>query len=367
VRNSFCHSNRSSSWVSIYSSPITETDKLGNLQAEYIYFGGKRVAMRKLNLNAYYYFADQIGSANIVTNATASSTVQDIEFHPYGEEKVYTDTLGQEYRFTGKEHDPEAGNDYFGARYYSSTLGRFLTPDWAATPVPIPYANPANPQTLNLYSYVENNPITGTDPDGHATDTELQLVSDAAVTSMLRWVGVRMVGAAAAVPAAGAIIGLEVKSLIDSTASINYSNAQVTMTAAAAENDHLLRTQAGTSSGDHNGSSSSTSTTEDEPAPQAASNGAGARQGNGGNSGTIYRVPGTGTSSGRPYIGRHNKPNPAKTRRSKDGRDRSMAEVVDTYNASDTQEGRVKEQQQIDKEGLQNLDNKRNEIKEDQN
>ncbi len=70
-------------------------------------------------------------------------------------------------RSSGKEHDPETGNDYFGARYYSSTLGRFMTPDWAASPVPIPYANPANPQTLNLYGYVQNNPITGTDPDGH--------------------------------------------------------------------------------------------------------------------------------------------------------------------------------------------------------
>jgi RHS repeat-associated protein len=92
---------------------------------------------------------------------------QDIEYHPYGEQQIYTDTLGQEYRFTGKEHDPETNNDYFGARYYSSTMGRFLTPDWSATPAAIPYASLGNPQTLNLYSYVENNPITGTDPDGH--------------------------------------------------------------------------------------------------------------------------------------------------------------------------------------------------------
>jgi RHS repeat-associated protein len=55
----------------------------------------------------------------------------------------------------------------FGARYYSSTFGRFLTPDWSATPVAIPYAVMGNPQTLNLYAYVENNPITDTDPDGH--------------------------------------------------------------------------------------------------------------------------------------------------------------------------------------------------------
>ena len=31
--------------------------------------------------------------------------------------------------FTGKERDTESGNDYFGARYYASTMGRFMSPD----------------------------------------------------------------------------------------------------------------------------------------------------------------------------------------------------------------------------------------------
>jgi len=125
--------------------------------------------LRKADSSVHYYFADQIGSANVVTNATGvMPPEQDIEYHPYGEQQVYVDTLGQQYKFTGKEHDTETNDDYFGARYYSSTFGRFLTPDWAATPVAIPYAVLGNPQTLNLYSYVDNNPITGTDPDGHA-------------------------------------------------------------------------------------------------------------------------------------------------------------------------------------------------------
>ena len=80
-----------------------------------MFFDGKRVALRKADGSVHYYFADQIGSANIVTNATGvMPPEQDIEFHPYGEQIVYTDTLSQEYRFTGKEHDPETGNDYFG-------------------------------------------------------------------------------------------------------------------------------------------------------------------------------------------------------------------------------------------------------------
>jgi RHS repeat-associated protein len=78
-------------------------------------------------------------------------------------------------RSTGKERDTESGNDYFGARYYGSSMGRFMSPDTQdpsdALPFvgidPIPYADPANPQSFNLYSYVRNNPLTNTDPDGH--------------------------------------------------------------------------------------------------------------------------------------------------------------------------------------------------------
>ena len=63
---------------------------------------------------------------------------------------------------TGKERDTESGNDYFGARYYGSPMGRFLSPD--------PLLNsgrPSNPQTWNRFAYALNNPLGGTDPDGH--------------------------------------------------------------------------------------------------------------------------------------------------------------------------------------------------------
>lgn len=113
------------------SAPAVETDVNGNWTEEYIFFGGRRVAMRTaVGFNSvHYYFVDQIGSTNLMTNADASATELDIEYHPYGEQQVYTDTLGQEYRFTGKERDPETGLDNFGARYNASTLGRFMTPD----------------------------------------------------------------------------------------------------------------------------------------------------------------------------------------------------------------------------------------------
>jgi hypothetical protein len=49
-------------------------------------------------------------------------------------------------------------------------LGRFMTPDWAAKPVTVPYAKFGDPQTLNLYTYVENSPLNRIDADGHCAE-----------------------------------------------------------------------------------------------------------------------------------------------------------------------------------------------------
>jgi RHS repeat-associated protein len=60
-------------------------------------------------------------------------------------------------RYTGKERDSESGLDIFGAQYYASTMGRFMIPDGSSRPAAVPFADPANPESLNLYSYVVNN------------------------------------------------------------------------------------------------------------------------------------------------------------------------------------------------------------------
>jgi RHS repeat-associated protein len=65
-------------------------------------------------------------------------------------------------KFTGKERDQESGNDYFGARYYASSMGRFVSPD----PQGNSYADFSNPQSWNMYGYVLNNPLKFTDPTG---------------------------------------------------------------------------------------------------------------------------------------------------------------------------------------------------------
>jgi RHS repeat-associated protein len=91
----------------------------------------------------------------------------DADFLPYGAEIDATNTCASNYKFEGKERDAETGNDDFGARYYSSSFGRWLSPDWSAIPAPIPYADITNPQSLNLYSMVRNNPETFADIAGH--------------------------------------------------------------------------------------------------------------------------------------------------------------------------------------------------------
>jgi RHS repeat-associated protein len=78
---------------------------------------------------------------------------------------LYDDGRGS--RSTGKERDSESGLDYFGARYYGRALGRFTSPDWSSKPEPVPYADFSNPQTLNEYSYVLNNPLGNRDAEGH--------------------------------------------------------------------------------------------------------------------------------------------------------------------------------------------------------
>src|SRR6185437_455260 len=71
-------------------------------------------------------------------------------------------------RYTGKERDTESGLDYFGARYLSSSMGRFMSPDPLG-------GHLENPQSLNKYAYALNNPLTNTDPTG--LDSYLQCTS----------------------------------------------------------------------------------------------------------------------------------------------------------------------------------------------
>jgi RHS repeat-associated protein len=114
------------------------------------------------------------------------------DYLPFGEEITagYADRDGlfgtlysTTQRFTGKVRDSESGLDYFGARYYGSALGRFTSPDEfnggivdpftgqdIETNTALPYADITDPQTLNKYAYVRNNPLRYTDSNGHCIE-----------------------------------------------------------------------------------------------------------------------------------------------------------------------------------------------------
>ena len=172
--------------TSLTSSPITAIYILGtggeqlseldgslNWKHSDAYVDGKLLATYD-SAGTHFHFTDWLGSRRLQVRADGSAAMQCVSL-PFGEDMscgqpngfAASDADGTEHHFTGKERDIETGHDYFGARYYASNMGRFMSPDWSDTPSQIPYADLPNPQSLNLYSYVKNNPLSRTDADGH--------------------------------------------------------------------------------------------------------------------------------------------------------------------------------------------------------
>ena len=107
----------------------------------------------------YYILKDHLGSASVVTDASGN-VVGEQRYYPFGETRLSTGTIYTDKLFTGQREITGLGIYHYGARFYSSKLGRFLSAD---TIVP----GYANPQNLNRYSYVGNSPLNCTDPSGH--------------------------------------------------------------------------------------------------------------------------------------------------------------------------------------------------------
>jgi RHS repeat-associated protein len=115
-----------------------------------------------------FYAGDHLGSAQMLMSA-GGWPLESSQYMPFGGEITNSASNPNHYKFTGKERDTESGLDYFGARYYGSNMGRFMSPDWSAKAEPVPYSKLTDPQSLNLYSYVGNNPLALIDADGHET------------------------------------------------------------------------------------------------------------------------------------------------------------------------------------------------------
>jgi RHS repeat-associated protein len=123
-----------------------------------------------------------------------------------------------EHHFIGQERDSESGNDYFGARYYASSMGRWLSPEES-----LDGAIMELPQIWNKYSYEYNRPLYGTDPDGRRPpcigaiiggvveggfDLGKQLYNNGGNVSQVSWgeVGANAAGGAVAGAIAGATV-----------------------------------------------------------------------------------------------------------------------------------------------------------------
>jgi RHS repeat-associated protein len=159
--------------VDLGGDQVTElSEQSGEVWKHSNVFSAARLTATYDTSGLHYALADPLGTKRIQANISGQIEESCISL-PFGDALNCTPTAlataddATEHHFTAKERDAESGNDYFGARYYASSMGRWLSPDWSAKEEPVPYAKLDNPQSLNLYQYVLNNPLVAADDDGH--------------------------------------------------------------------------------------------------------------------------------------------------------------------------------------------------------
>jgi len=121
------------------------------------------------SVQIHWLVTDQLGTPRMIFDQSGSlAGVSRHDYLPFGEEVPANFRTGipgygandnVRQKFTQKERDNETGLDYFGARYYASTQGRFTSADPMS-------GEPRHPQSWNRYAYVLNNPLKLVDPDG---------------------------------------------------------------------------------------------------------------------------------------------------------------------------------------------------------
>jgi RHS repeat-associated protein len=162
---------------------LSMLDGSNNWQRTNVYAAGKLVGTYDTN-GLHFHLEDPLGTRRMQLSAIPNFVGQpetDIQSLPYGDflsstpdpDAPTTADDATPLHFTGKERDAESGNDYFGARYFSSSMGRFLSPDvfWKDTHV-------ADPQSWNLYAYARNNPLRYTDPTGQNATVSSSCTTD---------------------------------------------------------------------------------------------------------------------------------------------------------------------------------------------
>ncbi len=140
----------------LYVNKYFEKNLTTGENTTYYYLGDKLVAKRTgTTLN--YIHQDHLGGTSLITGSDGSLLASTM-YYPYGERLKSEGDLGTDKLFTGQRLD-NTGLYYYGARYYDASIGRFISPD-------VIVQNPGNPQNLNRYSYVLNNPLKYVDPSG---------------------------------------------------------------------------------------------------------------------------------------------------------------------------------------------------------
>lgn len=117
--------------------------------------GGERVAKKDPAGNIFYYHLDHLDGINAVTDSSGTLVAR-TDYLPFGDTR--TGTSGDKYSYTGMEKD-KTNLYYFNARYNSPEFRHFTQADIAEPDY-------ADPQDLNRYSYVGNNPLSFVDYDG---------------------------------------------------------------------------------------------------------------------------------------------------------------------------------------------------------
>jgi len=102
-----------------------------------------------------YFLKDHLGSIKVIVNEDGSLSSY-TDYDPFGLELTGRSDSEERYKFTGKERDEETSYDYFGARYYDSSIGRWLQVD----PLADKYLN------ISVYVYALNSPLKFIDPKG---------------------------------------------------------------------------------------------------------------------------------------------------------------------------------------------------------
>ncbi|MHB1938943.1 MAG: RHS repeat-associated core domain-containing protein [Acidobacteriaceae bacterium] len=138
---------------------FAELDGGGNWVHTNVFAKGKLLATYA-GADTYFALTDWLGSKR--AEVTPDGQLTNYFSLPWGNGLASSgDAIdATEHHFTSQIHDQESGNEFFNARYYGSSMGRFLTPD----PSGLSYADPTNPQSFNLYSYGLSNPLANIDP-----------------------------------------------------------------------------------------------------------------------------------------------------------------------------------------------------------